>query len=246
MHRAVICPYCRRQWRNESMSFAYDVVNEYIPLISLARHEQISYAHDVLVDEEACHMLGKVVPAEVHFLLTFLNTRYGQQHRLHDDWPDPSALEDWLHAQDLLPAERQVTEGDYRRALALREALRHILRSRADDVPDALAVADALETFNHIARHTLLKVQLAGPMQAHLIPESSGVDGVLARVLGDVYTVMGTERWLRLKVCHNGACRRAFYDSSKNHAGVWCSTRTCGDRMRARTYRQQRKQGKLV
>src|SRR5690349_1301757 len=70
--------------------------------------------------------IATAIPEEVHFLLTFLNTRYGQQKRLHHDaWPDRVALEHWLREHDLITAEIQVTEGDYRRAIAFREALRH-------------------------------------------------------------------------------------------------------------------------
>jgi predicted RNA-binding Zn ribbon-like protein len=173
----------------------------------------------------------------IPLILAILNTRYGQQKRLHDEWPDHAAMEEWLRERGLIAADGTVMDGDYRRAIALREALRKGLR-RSDDHG---TTADALETINHIARHALLKVHFSGFAQAQLAPESDGVDGVLARLLGAVYTAIYTGDSAHIKICQNHACSKAFYDGSRNHTAVWCSTRTCGNRMHARTYRQQKK-----
>jgi predicted RNA-binding Zn ribbon-like protein len=167
-----------------------------------------------------------------------LNTRYGQRSRLHDVWPDRAAMEDWLRDdQNLISRGSVVTEGDFRRAVALRESLRQLLRR-----PDAeVSTKEALSTIRGMAPHLLLKVQLVSTAETRLEPESEGVDGFLARVLAEVYTAMATGTWTRLKICRNSACSRAFYDKSRNHSGVWCSSSLCGNRMHARAYRQQRK-----
>ena len=166
-----------------------------------------------------------------------LNTRYGQRSRLHDVWPDRAAMEDWLRDQNLISRGSMVTEGDFRRAAALRESLRQLLRR-----PDAeVSTEEALSTIRGMAPHLLLKVQVVSTAEVRLEPESEGVDGFLARVLAEVYTAMATGTWTRLKICRNSACSRAFYDKSRNHSGVWCSSSLCGNRMHARAYRQQRK-----
>ena len=166
-----------------------------------------------------------------------LNTRYGQRSRLHDVWPDRDAMEDWLRDQNLISSGSVVTEGDFRRAVALRESLRQLLRRPDADVP----TEEALSTIRGMAPHLLLKVQLVSTAETRLEPESEGVDGFLARVLAEVYTAMATGTWTRLKICRNSACSRAFYDKSRNHSGVWCSSSLCGNRMHALAYRQQRK-----
>ncbi len=171
-------------------------------------------------------------------VLMLLNTRYGQRTRRREDWPDRAAMADWLHEHDLITAGDIVTEGDFRRAVAMREALRQLLRRSTD--ADA-ANGEARATLAGIAPHLLLKVDLASTSVSSLIPESSGVDGFLAQVLAEIYTAMATGTWLRLKVCRNSACSRAFYDSSRNHSGIWCSATACGNRMHARTYRRQRR-----
>jgi predicted RNA-binding Zn ribbon-like protein len=164
-----------------------------------------------------------------------LNTRFGQEARLHDVWPDRTAMEDWLHEQGFITPATSVTEADYRRAIAMREALRHLLRRPAD----AATQGEALSTLQGLVSPLLLRVYFVSGSQVDLIPESGGVDGFLARVSAVIYTSMATGTWTRLKICHNVACSRAFYDGSKNHSRIWCSTTKCGNRMHARNYRQK-------
>ncbi len=178
-------------------------------------------------------------PGGLALVQDLLNTRYGQRQRLHDAWPDREEMRSWLVQHGLITADTPVSDGDYRRALTVREALRHMLQ-RGD--ADSSTVADAHETLNQMARHLPLMVQFPSASSVLLSPESAGVDGVLARVFGEVYAAMLTGTWTRLKICRNTACGGAFYDTSKNHSGVWCSMATCGNRMHARAYRQQRKQ----
>ena len=44
----------------------------------------------------------------------------------------------------------------------------------------------------------------------------------------------------RLKVCANDACRRAFYDASRNRSRRWCDGARCGNRERVRRHRAAR------
>jgi predicted RNA-binding Zn ribbon-like protein len=183
------------------------------------------------------HGDNSVKTGELRLVPMLLSTRYGQQTRLHDEWPDRAALQQWLRDRDLIAAGTVVTDGDFRRAVALRESLRQLLRRpmNADAITEA-----ALSTLRGLTPHLLLKIQMLSGAEARLEPESGGVDGFLARVLAEMYTSMATGTWTRLKICHNSACSRAFYDGSKNHSALWCSARQCGNRMHARTYRQQR------
>lgn len=45
----------------------------------------------------------------------------------------------------------------------------------------------------------------------------------------------------RLRICAAEDCQRAFYDSSRNGSGKWCSSASCGNRMKTRAYRQRRR-----
>jgi predicted RNA-binding Zn ribbon-like protein len=47
----------------------------------------------------------------------------------------------------------------------------------------------------------------------------------------------------RLKLCANPGCGFAFLDTSTNNTRRWCFMRYCGNRVKARTFRQRRKAG---
>lgn len=75
---------------------------------------------------------------------------------------------------------------------------------------------------------------------SELQADIAGVDGALAGLIGIVFTAMTDGTWTRLKVCRNDRCQKAFYDTSKNRSGAWCSMAGCGSRSKARAYRQRR------
>jgi predicted RNA-binding Zn ribbon-like protein len=45
--------------------------------------------------------------------------------------------------------------------------------------------------------------------------------------------------WARLKICPAHDCRWAFFDRSRNHSRTWCSMRVCGNREKARAWRER-------
>jgi hypothetical protein len=46
--------------------------------------------------------------------------------------------------------------------------------------------------------------------------------------------------WERIKICPADDCRLAFYDRSRNRSRTWCSMRVCGNREKARNWRERR------
>src|SRR5271166_4994708 len=121
----------------------------------------------------------------VRLVQRVLNTRYGQQVRLHDEWPDRAGMEQWLRDQGYIPIGATVTEAAFRRAVAMRESLRRLLRRADGD-----SAEEARSILSGLGSHLLLKVQVLSATETHLEPESDGVDGFLARVLAEVYTSM--------------------------------------------------------
>jgi len=55
------------------------------------------------------------------------------------------------------------------------------------------------------------------------------------------YTSMADESWNRLKACRLDDCQWAFYDQSKNRSRTWCSMKVCGNRAKARAYRERQR-----
>jgi predicted RNA-binding Zn ribbon-like protein len=66
----------------------------------------------------------------------------------------------------------------------------------------------------------------------------SGVAGLDAIVETVAASVAGGG-WERLKLCASGDCRWAFYDTSRNGGGRWCSMEVCGNRHKTRAYRRR-------
>jgi len=74
---------------------------------------------------------------------------------------------------------------------------------------------------------------------SRLEPEAAGADAVLGGLLATVTGAMAEGTWERLKACRSDACRWAFYDHAKNRSRTWCSMAVCGNRQKARAYRQR-------
>ena len=45
--------------------------------------------------------------------------------------------------------------------------------------------------------------------------------------------------WDRVKICPAEDCRWAFFDHSRNRSRTWCSMRVCGNRTKARNWRER-------
>jgi len=176
---------------------------------------------------------NRITPETLAIIEAVVNTRYGRVHA--DEWATPAQLRDWLLHHQLLANETPLSRGDQRRMIEVRETLRGLLGSN-----NAMPLAtEHVETLNHIARQAPVVVHFRQDGQADLAPDIDGIDGVISCLLAIVYTAMIDGTWTRLKVCRNEPCKKAFYDSSKNHSGSWCSMAKCGSRIKARAYRQR-------
>ena len=179
---------------------------------------------------------SKAAPGPLALVQALVNTQYGQGRHAHVELTSPEQLRVWLVAHRLLADGTPVTEGDFRRVLLLREALRSLLRANNETG----MLASRIEVFNRLASDAPLTVRLHHDGLPTLEPDISGVDGAIARLVGMVFTAMTDGTWARLKACRNDRCQKAFYDTSKNRSGAWCSMAGCGSRLKARAYRHRR------
>jgi predicted RNA-binding Zn ribbon-like protein len=150
---------------------------------------------------------------------------------------DPAALRTWLAEPDLLPEGATVGDEDVERAHRVREALRHLLLANNGEPLDAHAIT----TLNEAADQSHLRVMFSADGHADLVPDSAGVPGALSRMLAASYTAMHDDTWHRLKACKFDTCQWAFYDHSKNRSRAWCSMQVCGNRAKARAYRERQR-----
>ncbi len=184
------------------------------------------------IDEEQ----SKAAPGQMALVQALVNTQYGQGRRAHVELTSPEQLRAWLVAHRLLAAGTPVTPGDFRRVFLLREALRSLLRANNETG----MLASQIEVFNRLASDAPLTVRLHPDGLPTLEPDIVGVDGAIARLVRIVFTAMTDGTWARLKACRNERCQKAFYDTSRNRSGAWCSMAGCGSRFKARAYRHRR------
>ena len=148
----------------------------------------------------------------------------------------PEALTAWLRERGLLTGAEAGT-GDLARAFELREAIRRLLYANNGGT---VHEAD-LAVLNRCARESGLRPRFAAEGRVLLEPAAAGVEGALGRLLAAVSEAMNAGTWHRLKACGDQGCRWAFYDTSKNRSGHWCSMESCGNRAKARQFRQRRR-----
>jgi predicted RNA-binding Zn ribbon-like protein len=175
-------------------------------------------------------------PPGIQLIEEFVNTVELDEENA-DSIADPAALESWLGEHELLPAGAPVSNGDVDRAHQVREAIRALLVANNGGQLDPQAIV----RLNDAAADAHLRVRFTGEGRGQLVPDESGVPGALASILGVTYTAMADETWPRLKACREHTCQWAFYDNSKNRSRTWCSMTTCGNRTKARSYRERQR-----
>jgi predicted RNA-binding Zn ribbon-like protein len=145
-----------------------------------------------------------------------------------------AALTAWLASRGLLHGQGTVAAAEHARVLELRELLRDALEAATHGES-----ADAANTrLDRIAATVPLRVRF-GP-EARLEPARASAAPALGPILATIYDALREDGLARLKVCRNEACRWAFYDTSRNRSGVWCSMAICGNRMKGRAFRRRR------
>lgn len=106
------------------------------------------------------------------------------------------------------------------------------LRSLRDEVRAALRGTKPLQ------RTWSANVELPGRGSPLIRPASESLTGWVEAHLLETFL---SPQVSRLRICAAEDCLRAFYDSSRNGSGKWCSTTSCGNRMKTRAYRQRRR-----
>lgn len=173
-------------------------------------------------------------PGRLAFVQAFLNTFWDLDGDGSETWSTPGAYGAWLRARGFGGAA--ASAGDLARALELREALRALCRANHEDgdAPVALATLDRIA--HAVARAAALAPSLR---TGALDPAGDGPDAACALALGIVFAARADGTFARLKACPHAHCGWAFYDSSRNRSGQWCSMRICGNRTKGEAFRRR-------
>ncbi len=178
----------------------------------------------------------KAAPGDLNHIRRFVNTRDLEDGS--DSIAEPAALRDWLAERGLIDAGAELTSADVRAAQDVREALRKLLLANNGDPLDPAA----LDTLNAAAKRAELEVRFGNDGEATLIPVRAGAEGAIGRLLAIVFRAQADGTWSRLKACAlHDRCEWAFYDWSKNRSGTWCDMAVCGNRAKARAYRERKR-----
>ncbi len=156
-----------------------------------------------------------------------------------DELSDPNTLGAWLDAHELMASGQTVTEADLKHAIAVREAIRGVIGANSGARVYPLDIA----TLNEAAAASRLRARFGAGGKARLEPEAGGVAGAMGRIVAALFAAMADEDWSRLKLCGSETCRWAFFDRSRNHSSRWCAMASCGNRQKARRFRERAKAG---
>jgi predicted RNA-binding Zn ribbon-like protein len=154
-----------------------------------------------------------------------------------DELGSPEGAQQWLTAHGLPGSEKTPKPAELERLVAVREAIRTMLLANNAAEP---APAEALATLNDQAAEAAVGLRFDSEGSA-LVTRCGGVDAAIASLLAVVHEAMHDGTWERLKACRDDDCQWAFYDRSRNRSGAWCEMDDCGNRAKARAYRERRR-----
>ena len=175
-------------------------------------------------------------PGELEHVRAFVNT-IDLEERRRRAHAVPTSSQAGSREHGLAPAGLVATSDDLEYAIGLREALRAVLLAHN---ADGFVPADAASALDRAAAARRLRLRFDKHGFGTLEPEADGVDGALGRLLAIIHRSAADGTWARLKACRDDTCEWAFYDHTKNRSGAWCNMAVCGNRAKARAYRERR------
>ncbi len=148
-----------------------------------------------------------------------------------DQLVDTRTLQYWLVFHELADLSHRASRSDLDDAIAVREALRELLRAHTGVEVDRETASATLEAAARRAGVTITFVDGA----ARIVGGERPLGGLLAAVA----QTMSDGSWQRLKACRSDTCRWAFVDRARNRSRQWCDMSVCGNREKARAFRRR-------
>lgn len=179
---------------------------------------------------------SKPAPGDLAFVQGFVNALDVETKR--DYLSDKQKLKSWLVFHGFIDSSVRVSEKDRELMISFREALRNLMLANNGEPFEA----DAVKQLNEMAANVGIVAEFRDNFEADLRPSGRGIKRVIGEMILIVIKAMSDGSWRRLKACRDSECLWAFYDSSKNQSGRWCSMSVCGSRSKAREYRKRKAQ----
>lgn len=164
--------------------------------------------------------------AIMHYAPDLLGTPDDAQRWLTD------ALTTWSRISDLPAPVLLLSSADLRALRRLRSTFEEVLvpAGRAPTPDGVLPPAD-------------VPVSLVPDADGwvRMVPTGRGARWVASALWSEAHLAQQAGVWTRLKLCHNGDCRCAFFDTSRNNSGVWHDVSTCGNTANLRAFRERKR-----
>jgi predicted RNA-binding Zn ribbon-like protein len=170
--------------------------------------------------------------------LDFVNTvgAWVDGEVLRDKLANAADLNRWSQIANIVGPRTKITGAIFRRAVSLRRALYRILTAVLGSRPPSkrdmqilnreLATAQAQEFLEY-----------TGGGYGVEFPEAP--DRVLWAVVQSAAELLTSEQLARLRQCAGEECAWLFLDTSRNGKRQWCEMRVCGNRAKARKFRER-------
>jgi predicted RNA-binding Zn ribbon-like protein len=179
----------------------------------------------------------KPAPMPLLRVQSFVNTLDVAQDR--DLLRDVQAAREWLADVGLIAPGTLVSATQLQEARSVREAVRALIAHNGGGPPPA---QDQLATLRALTsrRRPIADVEHGGRITLRVSETGELPDGLLGLLL-TIRDAQDDGSWARLKLCENPDCRWAFFDSSRNRQGAWCTMAACGNRLKNRRFRARRR-----
>lgn len=137
------------------------------------------------------------------------------------------------------PQHRRQASTALRRARLLREAIFEVFNASAQGVSPAISALDTLNEHVAAAFSRLRIGRSEGSFQWEWEwEEEDALDRMLWPVARSAAELLTSDRLKRVRVCSAAECDWLFLDQSKNSSRRWCDMTVCGNRAKARRFRQ--------
>ncbi len=173
-------------------------------------------------------------PGRLHTVQDFANAHFVERPQPDRDRPRET-IAAWMRRHGVLPRGYRLTPGDIARTLEFRD----LIRASIEANHDGRVSQRALRRLNGALGPATLRLAFDDRGVPALAPDAKGIDSAFAQLAVIVLEAHAAGTWQRLKICPADDCRWAFYDASKNRSGAWCSMSDCGNRAKARAFRQR-------
>jgi predicted RNA-binding Zn ribbon-like protein len=174
-------------------------------------------------------------PGQLELLQRFLNSYNHEFPREWDRIGTKDNAQAWLREKRLVAAGDRISDADAARLRDLREAIRTLASANQGGQPTVAAT----DVISKATRRARLRIAIDDAGRTALEPDSRGIDGAVATLLGILHEAQLSGHWARMKGCRQ--CGYAFFDRSKNRSGTWCAMSICGNRTKNRAYHRRRR-----